>query len=462
MRGASRKTDVKSFSELKAEKVYPFLAVDCHVHTTPSESWLFYPSSKSNQKLFQTYETLQMDHTDEEVIFSCDGRTSLLTILKVLKKVYRISERRTLELLDSLLLQGIVSFAYEPLYSSSFPTFGGSRDYFVPLHMFLELVDHCNQECIHCYMNAKSNGGCSVSKERLFELLEMLSLEGTLVVELTGGEPLMHPDFKEILAFCAEYFDVVSVITNGTLIDNDMVCTIKDLSSGESRILVSVSLNSFDENFHDEFTGKKGSFKSVINSIRLLASASIPVRVSMNVTKSNITHIVDTAKLAIDCGASVFAAAPVNPEGRAKSSNICLDTLDEWTAFDAEFLRAKEKFEEKIFVLPEPALSEIYRFSCGAGTKTVSVDPSGNARPCVLFESDFTLGNLFEEGIEKVLSEENLGIFTKIKGPAQLGCQKCVDFSYCNGCVRRMLVKSSENEGCKLKYLTGKVGGLDA
>ena len=53
---------------------------------------------------------------------------------------------------------------------------------------------------------------------KLLELLSDLKSLGVLIIELTGGEPLSHPDFNQIIERCLQLFPVVGVDTNGYLL----------------------------------------------------------------------------------------------------------------------------------------------------------------------------------------------------------------------------------------------------
>jgi hypothetical protein len=57
---------------------------------------------------------------------------------------------------------------------------------------------------------------------RFLSLLERLYSHSTRDVELTGGEPLLHPDFLDIFHFRVEKFKIVVVATNGLLLDEDL------------------------------------------------------------------------------------------------------------------------------------------------------------------------------------------------------------------------------------------------
>lgn len=431
---------------------FPFIKVDCHLHTTPAESWLLISNENDSQSSqhMRSMRTIKLTHEQEEIVFSCDGRTRIGSIINIMKKVFNISEKDTIYTLKWLYLNGIVDFSKEALEKPTYPSFGGSRDYFVPLHVFLELTDHCNQKCMHCYFESEPRKNQFADTNALIRTIETLSFEGTLVTEITGGEPLTHPDFEEILTYAAEFFQITSVITNGTLITDELIELFLKLKENGNTLLVSITLNSFDKEFHDRFVGLSGSYEKALSSIRKLSAVGIPVRGTMNVTRHNISHIQKTAELVLDAGASIFAVAPVNLEGRARENDICLSDEKEWSMFDREFLLLKKNYGDRIFSIPEPAAQEIFNYSCGAGTKTIAISPDGNVRPCVLFESDLSIGNIFDNEIEKVLNPDNLGILFKDFSPANLGCDKCSLASTCNGCIRRMLKMAAENPSCSL------------
>jgi radical SAM protein with 4Fe4S-binding SPASM domain len=440
---------------------YPFVKVDCHLHTTPFESWLLVSNNsatESNREI-RAMRTLRLTHEQEEIIFSCDGRTRVASVINIMRKVFRIPDKDTISTLSWLYLNGIIDFSKDVLEKPTYPSFGGSRDYFVPLHVFLELTDHCNQKCIHCYLESKPEKNQFADTGMLIRTIENLSFEGTLVAELTGGEPLAHPDFEEILIAAAEFFQITSVISNGTLITDSLIELFLKLRENGNSVLVSITLNSHEKEFHDRFTGLSGSFEKALSSIRKLSAAGIPVRGTMNVTRHNIHHIQQNADLVLDAGASVFAVAPVNPEGRAQKADICLMDDKEWAVFDREFLLLKKRYGDRVFSIPEPAAQEIFDYSCGAGTKTVAISPKGEVRPCVLFDSTHSFGNIFKDEIDKVLNPDNLGILLKDFSPARLGCDKCSLGSICNGCIRRMLKMAPENPSCPLnRHIRSKEG----
>ena len=97
----------------------------------------------------------------------------------------------------------------------------------VPLSGTFELTPRCNFRCKMCYIHRAEHDAAARAAERSaaqwLALAEQCCREGTLMLLLTGGEPLLRPDFREIYTGCKRMGLVLSVNTNASLIDDDMV-----------------------------------------------------------------------------------------------------------------------------------------------------------------------------------------------------------------------------------------------
>lgn len=80
--------------------------------------------------------------------------------------------------------------------------------------MYIMLTNRCNMTCAHCGMNCKKTGK-DMSKKVWKASLE-IALGYSEHVTLGGGEPTLHPDFKEILFDAISKFDSVWMATNGS------------------------------------------------------------------------------------------------------------------------------------------------------------------------------------------------------------------------------------------------------
>ena len=92
-----------------------------------------------------------------------------------------------------------------------------------PLYSFdLELTARCNNDCRHCYINLPANDPAAKARELTLAEIESIADQavemGALWVLLTGGEPLLRPDFADIYMMLKRKGLLVSVFTNATVI----------------------------------------------------------------------------------------------------------------------------------------------------------------------------------------------------------------------------------------------------
>ena len=95
-----------------------------------------------------------------------------------------------------------------------------------PISAVFELTPFCNMNCDMCfirlpYERIEKLGGL---KDISFWLnkAKVLRQEGVLFLLLTGGEPLLYPDFKALYIELVKMGFIVSVNTNGTLINQEI------------------------------------------------------------------------------------------------------------------------------------------------------------------------------------------------------------------------------------------------
>jgi MoaA/NifB/PqqE/SkfB family radical SAM enzyme len=93
----------------------------------------------------------------------------------------------------------------------------------VPATCFWEITDACNLRCLHCEADAgKASPGELTTQEALEVAVDLWRL-GCRSVQLTGGEPLLRPDWPTIARRLRELGCDVSVISNGVLVDGEMI-----------------------------------------------------------------------------------------------------------------------------------------------------------------------------------------------------------------------------------------------
>ena len=93
----------------------------------------------------------------------------------------------------------------------------------IPINATIDVTHRCNNRCVHCYCSLPVNDEKAISEELSTEEIEKLFDElrdmGCLWLLITGGEPLLRPDFRDIYLSAKRHGFIITVFTNGTLID---------------------------------------------------------------------------------------------------------------------------------------------------------------------------------------------------------------------------------------------------
>ena len=102
--------------------------------------------------------------------------------------------------------------------------------------LFFEITDRCNLECRHCGSNCTAEGQLLTSGD-IEKVLGTIGPDKPMLC-LTGGEPMMHPDFFEIAECIRDKGFSWGMTTNATLIDDAAALKLKD--AGMSTVSVSL------------------------------------------------------------------------------------------------------------------------------------------------------------------------------------------------------------------------------
>ena len=97
---------------------------------------------------------------------------------------------------------------------------------YIPLSMTIELTNKCNYNCPFCYIHDNDSKGSYGNFYRFEDIkMDLLWLidHGLLYCTITGGEPLLHPDFKEIYLFMKNNGVLINLFTNLSLLNDEIL-----------------------------------------------------------------------------------------------------------------------------------------------------------------------------------------------------------------------------------------------
>ncbi len=234
-----------------------------------------------------------------------------------------------------------------------------------PLYTFyLYITNGCNLACRHCwitpaFVNGKPSPGDCLDLDLLKRAVQEGKKLGLHSAKLTGGEPLLHPRFAEIVDCLSAENVKLTMETNATLIDAELA---RHLKNATTLWFVSTSLDSARADVHDCFRGVPGSFHAALRGIGNLVQAGFRPQVIMCPHRGNIHEVEDLVSLAVSLGASSVKFNPVTPTGRGKAMDRQGETLhyDEILSL-ARFVRGELQARTPIplHISIPPALSSI-------------------------------------------------------------------------------------------------------
>lgn len=158
----------------------------------------------------------------------------------------------------------------------------------IPLNATFELTPLCNMSCSMCYARMtpeqlEKSGGLRNGKEWL-ELAKKVAQTGTLFVLLTGGEPLLHPQFREIYLGLQQLGMIVSVNTNGTLLDKTWISFFKKNPPRR----MNITLYGASEDTYQCICGYREGYRKAIYGIQQLVKCGISVKINSTMIQGNV------------------------------------------------------------------------------------------------------------------------------------------------------------------------------
>ena len=163
------------------------------------------------------------------------------------------------------------------------------------------ITGKCNYNCLHCF-NAADNS--RLQSEFTLEEAEKLIREaeacGINAFTITGGEPMLHPHFMDIIrGIYAHGMYVEELNTNGFFLTLEILDEMKEIGC---RPLMKISFDGVGH--HDWLRGRKGAEEDALRAIRLRVENGFRVKAQTNVHRLNVDSMLPTAKQLDNMGVS--------------------------------------------------------------------------------------------------------------------------------------------------------------
>lgn len=316
-----------------------------------------------------------------------------------------------------------------------------------PRSVDLSITNKCNLRCKYCYhFTSEGDVGKDLPKEEWLKFFEELNECAVMDVCLSGGEPFYREDLKEIIQGIVKNRMRFSILSNGTLITDDMASF---LYSTKRCNHVQVSIDGSIPITHDSFRGK-GNFKKAINGIKTLQKNNVNVTVRVTIHRQNVNELDNIAKLLLeDIGLPNFSTNSASYMGlcRQNTEQIMLTTEERMIAMES-LLKLVKKYNGRISAQAGPLaegrhwiemeslrkegeknLSERGLLtSCGGVFSKMSVRADGVMIPCAQMPN-VELGKINEDSLKEIW--HNHPEFKRLRERRKIPLNT---FEYCKDC----------------------------
>ena len=295
----------------------------------------------------------------------------------------------------------------------------------LPNSLHIDLTNACTERCVHCYIADYRPRflPLEVGQRVLREFREA----GGLTVMFSGGECMLHPQFRDFILYAKSLNLNFIVMSNLTRCDADMVAFLAEVQPQ----FVNVSLYSMTAEEHDSITTIPGSWRKTMDAILALEKAGVPVRLAtpiMQVNRHALPGLREFAKahrmhLIPDC--DIFGQVDHDC-----SNQSCALSLDETECVWCEH----PDLFYKVPASPERCAPEAK--VCDIGKSSMNLNAEGIFYPCDGCHG-IVLGNAHEQSFAEVWHGEKLQALRALRNQDFGECAQCENRPWCKVCPTR-------------------------
>lgn len=314
----------------------------------------------------------------------------------------------------------------------------------VPLSGTFELTPFCNMNCKMCYVRLEKSGQTHpLSDAKAWLALgEKAAQAGMLYLLITGGEPFSHPEIRQILQGLHKLGLLITVNTNGTLIDEQTVAWLKE----SPPLRINISLYGASNETYGRLCGNPVGFTQTCRAISLLTQANIPVKLNCSLTpenKDDLEKIVAFSKeqnLPLQVATYMFPPLRKNSQSVGKNHRFSPREAAKYMRL-ADRLIAGTAIKQTVPEIPDwdaPCGDVGEKSRCRAGRCSFWITWKGEMLPCGMFPTEGK-NNVFCQDFEAVWQQVKVEV-AGLCLPAM--CASCEGKDICRACAAMVITES--------------------
>ncbi len=333
----------------------------------------------------------------------------------------------------------------------------------IPLCGTFELTPLCNLSCKMCYVR-KSVQEVATHDRKMMTLEQWKHIadeaydSGLLFLLLTGGEPFIYPDFKELYAYLHKKGFIISINSNGTMISGETIQWLVNMPPAR----INITLYGSSDETYEKLCGVKGMYQKVVYNIDRLIDAGILVKLNASMTPYNINDMEDIVKFAKERDIIVQVGTYMYPPIRRDEKSIGVG--DRFTPKETAFytlkyqrlLRSDDEYNKYLLdaangLITPPGLDENCldpvdgQVKCQAGRASFWATWDGYLMPCGMVPRPnidlyrYTFNEAWSMLVEEVRQIKLSGV-----------CQNCDNKKVCHCCMASAISETGQFSGIPL------------
>jgi radical SAM protein with 4Fe4S-binding SPASM domain len=341
--------------------------------------------------------------------------------------------------------------------------FGDKR---APVDVSIEMTRRCPLDCQHCYNNLPMGDIAArnreLSKQEYEAILDELADMGVIWLLFTGGEIFARKDFLEIYTYAKQKGFLITLFTNGILINEKIADYLLDFPP----FAIEITLYGRTRGTYEALTQLPGSYDRCMRGIRLLRERGLPLKLKTVGTKVNCHEVIGMREFAEqELGVDFKFESLINP--RIDCSQAPLQVRlspEEVVALDLNWPKLAGEYRQLLEqTIAKPAKPESKVYVCGGGVKSFAIDPYGHMSICVISHQEtysIRAGNV-REGWEQFLFKVRQRERTR---PTK--CDTCRIQSVCSMCPANGELENGDQESpvdflCEVAHLRALALGFE-
>jgi radical SAM protein with 4Fe4S-binding SPASM domain len=302
-----------------------------------------------------------------------------------------------------------------------------------------EITFACNMRCIHCGTSAGTRRPDELATQEALSLIDELAGLGTRTITLSGGEPLMREDWRQLAERVKQDGISLHMVTNGYMVTPQIAKDMAELEFDHVGV-------SFDgtEKTHNYIRQREDSYERAVKAMDHMRDAGVRFCAVSQVSNINLHELDAMHRTLEDHGCKVWRIQMTTSTGRMRGRSESILSLENYPKLVDRLLELKAHKGVHVDVgenigyygCKGTQLNDgMAYYGCYAGTRIAGVESNGDVKGCLSMPEEFVEGNIRSSSFTEIWNNPNGFSYNRqfTKDTAAGACRDCRYLPLCRG-----------------------------